>query len=413
MGKADRAVDDADDVDDTDDDADDGSGDAAFDNLIEKLTDGGNKKSGRDPMDMFMLMMMEEKREARAEKAQMQKLILSVLPILLGNKGPDPLMMEIVKSTMNGNQQEKFAQSMMQIQQQQAASNMQMIQSTMENTNKLKDEMTARQLDMMEARMEKQDAPAASPVTEIIRELRLAVEPLVLAKMGQNATAAAAAKREEGSRGGIHGNPAARIEAPKDVIPMVLRILKEYHEKKDTFGPTEKRGIRAKLATIILDAPALAKAICNEDTDAVTEICKPYVLADEIVMGWVMQPNVSTWLGDYLINQIAPVLDSMMEAEEKDSGTFVDGDNGADDGGTNGEEEPGDGDGGDGEDGEDGTDNEGSAVNENGKNNRERGYSGIPSHVVHSRSNGNVNGNNEPEVLKPQPMINKQNAKGL
>ncbi len=313
--------------------------DDKFEKILLSLTAGKplaspDSNSKRDPMEFFMLMMMQNQREtrreiqeAKREKNDFLKMALTLLPSLLGPKGPDPLMIEMVKGMMGNKQQEEFTKSILTMQQANSQANLDMIRQSSESMMKAREEANRDEVDRLRERLDKEPG-ASSPVTEIVREMRLLAEPFIAAKFGAGSAAKTETKTNPSQTPKIEG-PTSRPEQ----IPIILRALKNLHESA-SMSKSDKNLVRAKIASIIIEIPPLAEAICNivpgeegnPAREQVADICKPYVMADGALAAWLMKPETQPWLDYTLIRQIAPIVDSMMEANEVEEGQPVDDD---------------------------------------------------------------------------------------
>jgi hypothetical protein len=307
-----------------DDDEEEGGN---FEKLLSQLITPATNKGGNENS-MMVIMLMEQSREARREarearreaQAQQSNMMNLVLSVMQGanNKTMDPLMVEIIKASLSGKQQEEFTRTMMTLQQNNATQSMEMMRTTMEQAAALKDKMTDEVIETIKENAANRNGEGTSPAMEIFREIRLMAEPIIAAKMGQPVKAPVTENPAQTPK--TINAPQAKSE--KELIPFILRALK--HAQETPMQPAEKRSLRAKISIVIMDVPPLAEAVLNEDADKIGELAKPYVIADPVIFNWITKPEVAAWLQDYLKNQIAPLLDSYAEGEEAEAGIATD-----------------------------------------------------------------------------------------
>lgn len=328
-----------DDEDDDDDDEEDDDGDReddTFDKMMAKLTGAavqpakGGAAPGSDLGSMLVVMMMQERAQSRREaremrreqakaKASMDRLMLSIL--LKGNK-PDPFMLEMFKTMAGGEQQKATFKAMMDINSENAKAQLANMKELFSSTDELKNRVFEQVLSRMEGNGK--DSSSGSVALDVIRELKDVAAPIItsMASKNQPRTQTRNQAQVAPGTGSVPAlpNPGAGSEAQApDPVSIIMRTVHHVHAHPN-MTPAERRRIRSQLATVIMDVPALAEAIVQDDEKGAAECVQAYVLSDPTILAWVQQPGVADWLNAYLKNEIADVLDAMMEVEEGPSG---------------------------------------------------------------------------------------------
>lgn len=298
-------------------DAGDEEGESNFDKVLAMLTNPQRQGSGG--VDMNMLLALEEKREARraaaearreaqAEKQFMMRMMLMM--VQSQQKGPDPLMVEMIKGMMNNKQQEEFTRNMLEMQRNNSAEQIASMRETLKEAAALKDEITRETIEQIR---ESKDGGSDNPTLQIFREIKELAAPIIAAKVGVKPTATVEHHPQANPNG---APPTMTAKSEKERIPLFLRAVKQAWDLRDSSDRGKKRSVRGAISVVLMDVPNLAQAILDEDSDKAFGMCKEYVIADSTLLNWIQQDGVADWINVYLTKEIAPVLDSMMEAEE-------------------------------------------------------------------------------------------------
>jgi hypothetical protein len=307
------------DIDDDDnDDQDDGEEGAPagddFDRILAAITGANQPNRGAvDSNSLLLMFMMQQQKQAQADKQDFLKLAISVLPALL-KKEVDPLMMQLLGNALGGKNQEQFMSMMMEMNNRQNQSSMDMVTRTMEATNKMKDEIVAARLGELEEKAER--GPTGSVWLDVMREVKGMVEPIIAARVNGQAAKVAV----EGQSATMRvGGPAKPERVGKDPVAVALYTLKQAFENRERIDARGMRGLASKLASVIMDHDELTDCVIDQNDEGVTAICKPYVIADPDLLKFLQSDGAAQWVSEFLSKRIAPILDTMCAVEDEDA----------------------------------------------------------------------------------------------
>lgn len=272
---------------------------------------------GMDPMTL-MLMQMQNDRADRAASRQMTIQMVTalaplVLPMFLGKKEADPIMMTLLSGLLNKNNDGEQLKNFMQMMS--AATNMSMEQmkTSMLGIMELKDQQTKKMLEDVGNRDD--DGPASGPAA-IMREIRLGLGS-ISGLMAPAAEPAAAAPIALPAPGAAAANPAAPAAKRAPPIVVVLHQLHAIQSGKIKETPA----VWAALSTVALQDDALLQALddCSEDDlQPLFAYCLPHLKASPVLMGWVSADGVAAWVDKKVKAKLMPLIDAARDDGEDD-----------------------------------------------------------------------------------------------
>lgn len=308
-----------------------------FDAIMAKYMGGQQADAGGNAMMPMLFMMMKSERDDRkASQANMMQMLMTLLPALLPlfmNKGPDPLMLEMIKGIMSGKDQTQQFQQMLELQRQNTTASMEQLRTMFLGMMEQKDKINEEAL----KRASENDGGGKSTAVEVLREIRLGVAQLAMAPtppgmaaVAQPGTETAAGAPAEATPA-IANNPApAALPGPKpgkDVVPQTLLILRQLKKIQENPGHEKQPEWRAILVAMTLRDEDMLEILLsdNETPEQVQENqlklvdhCTPFITTNPDVMGWAKKEGVAAWLSNYVNKKLIPALiDALDDGEEE------------------------------------------------------------------------------------------------
>lgn len=282
---------------------------------------------GGNMMIQMMMLQMERDRSDRAASRQtMLQLVTAlaplILPMLLGKKEADPVLMTVLSGLMAKNNDGEQLKSFMQMMAAASQMSMDQMKTSLLSIMEIKDAQTKKMLDEAHQRGGDDDGPASGPAA-IMREIRLGLGSLVaVAGPAQPTTEAPAALPAPAAGAGAGAPAAANPGQPKRPQAPPVVVLLHQLRAIQTGAVKATPATWAALATVALQDPALIQACddCSEDDlQPLLAYCAPHVQQDtKVLLPWITTPGVAQWVDKVVRSKLLPMIDAARDDDQGD-----------------------------------------------------------------------------------------------
>lgn len=303
-----------------------------FDAIVAKFAAGNGGGSDNGMMPMLFMMMKSERDDRKASSQNMMNMLMSLLPVIIpmfAAKGPDPLMLEMIRGMMSGKDQTEQFKQMLELQRQNTASSIDQLKTMFVSMMEQKDKINEEAL----RRASENDGGGKSTAVEVLREIRLGVAQLAMAptppgmaaveQPGEKSSSAAPA---EAAPALLH-NPGstAAPKVAKDVVPQTLLILRQLKKIQENPGHEKQAEWRAILVAMTLrDEDMLDILMSDNDTPEqmqenqikLVDHCTPFITTNPDVMGWAKKEGVAAWLSTFVNKKLIPMLADALDEDD-------------------------------------------------------------------------------------------------